>query len=205
MSDHYYSAQPTSEHHFNEFTLEVRGVTLRMTTDAGVFSKNHLDTGTKILVQALPLQEDFQTVLDLGCGYGPIGLTIAKLLPKTIVFMSDINERAVELAVQNAEVNKIENVTIKAGEGFKPFPGQKFDFIVTNPPIRAGKQVIYPLVEEAYQALNIGGWLAAVIMTKQGAKSLEKKLSEVFGNVTEWEKESGYRVVASQKIKLPLF
>jgi 16S rRNA (guanine1207-N2)-methyltransferase len=70
---------------------------------------------------------------------------------------------------------------------------------VTNPPIRAGKQVIYPLIDEAYQVLHTKGWLAAVIMTKQGAKSLEKKLAEVFGNVCEWEKESGYRVVAAQK------
>jgi 16S rRNA (guanine1207-N2)-methyltransferase len=199
MSDHYYSVQPTSGHHFGEFDIELRGICLKMATDAGVFSKSRLDTGTKILIQALPLRADLHTILDLGCGYGPIGLIIAKLLPKATVYMSDINERAVELATKNAKQNGIENVVIKAGEGFSPFFDQKFDLIVTNPPIRAGKQVIYPLVDQAYQALHCKGWLAAVIMTKQGAKSLEKKMAEVFGNVEEWEKESGYRVVAGQK------
>ncbi len=199
MSDHYYSAQPTSGHRYVEFSFELRGINLQITTDAGVFSKNHLDTGTKILIQALPVKEEFKTILDLGCGYGPIGLILAKLLPRSTVYMSDINERAVELAIKNAESNKVENAIIKAGEGFAAFPGQKFDLIVTNPPIRAGKQVIYSLVDEAYKVLHPGGWLAAVIMTKQGAKSLEKKFTEVFGNVTEWKKESGYRVVASQK------
>ncbi len=199
MSEHYYSAQPISGHHYGEFSLDLRGIKLWITTDAGVFSKNHLDTGTKVLIQALPIKEEFKTIMDLGCGYGPIGLVLAKLLPESTVYMSDINERAVELALKNAESNQVGNVMIKAGEGFTAFPGRQFDLIVTNPPIRAGKQVIYPLVEEAFQALHTGGWLVAVIMTKQGAKSLEKKFSEVFGNVTEWEKESGYRVIASRK------
>lgn len=199
MSDHYYSSQPTSGHSFGEFELDLRGVQLKMLTDAGVFSKNRLDTGTKLLIKSLPLNPDIHTILDLGCGYGPIGLVIAKLLPKSIVYMSDINERAVDLAIKNAERNAITNTIIKAGEGFDPFSDLKFDLIVTNPPIRAGKQIIYPLVDRAYRVLQTKGWMVAVIMTKQGAKSLERKMAEVFGNVTEWEKESGYRVVASQK------
>jgi 16S rRNA (guanine1207-N2)-methyltransferase len=199
MSDHYYSAKPTCGHSFSEFEIDLRGIRLKLATDAGVFSKNRLDSGTKLLIKALPLNPDIHTILDLGCGYGPIGLTIAKLLPEATVYMSDINERAVDLAIKNAAQNGIQNVIIKAGEGLCPFPGQRFDLIVTNPPIRAGKQVIYPLIDEAYQVLHTKGWLAAVIMTKQGAKSLEKKLAEVFGNVCEWEKESGYRVVAAQK------
>jgi 16S rRNA (guanine1207-N2)-methyltransferase len=199
MSDHYYSAQPTSGHSFGELELDLRGVLLKMLTDAGVFSKNRLDLGTKLLIKALPLNPNLHTILDLGCGYGPIGLIIAKLLPEAKVYMSDINERAVELAIENAKRNEVTNVIIRSGEGFKPFADQKFDFIVTNPPIRAGKQIIYPLIDQAYQGLHAEGWLAAVIMTKQGAKSLERKMVEVFGNVTEWEKESGYRVVASQK------
>lgn len=199
MSDHYYSAKPTSGHSFGEFELDLRGVQLKMVTDAGVFSKNRLDTGTKLLIKALPLSSDLHTILDLGCGYGPIGLTIAKLLPQATVYMSDINERAVDLARKNAYQNGITNVVIKAGEGMSVFPDQKFDFIVTNPPVRAGKQIIYPLVEQAFEDLHPKGWLAAVIMTKQGAKSLERKMAEVFGNVIEWEKASGYRVVASRK------
>ncbi len=199
MSEHYYSAQPGSKHDLDQISLELRGVQLVLNTDAGVFSKKKLDTGTELLLKSLRLSPDFQQILDLGCGYGPIGLTLAKLMPESKIYMVDINQRAVDLSIQNAALNGVSNVIIKAGDGFTPVQEMKFDLIVTNPPIRAGKQVIYPLMEQAYQHLNSQGWLAAVILTRQGAKSLEKKLEDVFGNVTEWEKGSGYRVVASQK------
>lgn len=199
MSDHYYSNKPTSAHDIQQVEVELRGVRLKFHTDAGVFSKKRIDPGTELLIESLRLPPDLHRVFDLGCGYGPIGLTLAKLLPQATISMSDINERAVDLARQNAAVNGIHNVIIKVGEGFTPFPDRNFDLVVTNPPIRAGKQVIYPLIDEAWRALNPGGWVAAVILTRQGAKSLEQKMTEVFGNVAEWEKGGGYRVVASQK------
>ncbi|HEX3045817.1 MAG TPA: methyltransferase [Bacillota bacterium] len=199
MPDHYYSNQPTSKHDLHDFTITVRGIQLKLTTDAGVFSKNRLDPGTELLIEGLRLQPEFHEILDLGCGYGPIGLSLARLLPDAKVYMSDPNERAIELAVKNAQINGIRNVVICPGPGFTSFPNQRFDLVVTNPPIRAGKQVIYALIEEAYPALNPGGWFAAVILTRQGAKSFEDKVEAVFGNVTEWEKGGGYRVVACQK------
>jgi 16S rRNA (guanine1207-N2)-methyltransferase len=199
MPEHYYTSKPGSSHRYREFAVKLRGVELLLQTDAGVFSKERLDRGTELLIKAIPLEATFQTMLDLGCGYGPIGLVLARLFPAATVYMSDVNERAVELARKNAATNGITKVEIRAGEGFTPFTGERFDLVATNPPIRAGKQVIYPLIEQAAVFLNPGGWLAAVIMTKQGAKSLEQRMAEVFGNVTEWEKGSGYRVVASQK------
>lgn len=199
MSDHYYTAQPTSKHKPGQIDVTLRGVELQFQTDAGVFSKSRIDTGTKLLIDGLRLTPEIQSVLDLGCGYGPIGLTIASLLPKAKVYMGDINERAVELTRMNARSNSVTNVEIRAGEGFTAFTGLTFDLIVTNPPIRAGKQVIYEMVDTAPAFLNDGGWFVAVIATKQGAKSFERKLEEVFGNVTEWEKGSGFRVVAAQK------
>lgn len=179
--------------------MTIRKVTLKLITDAGIFSKNRLDPGTELLVESLPLSPELKAVLDLGCGYGPIGLTIAKLLPEATIYMSDINERAVELGIKNARLNGVANVIIKPGEGFEPFTGQKFDLIVTNPPIRAGKQVIYGLVDQAFEALNSGGLLILVIKTKHGAKSMEAKLDSVFNNVTELEKGGGYRVFGSRK------
>ena len=179
--------------------MTVRGVSLNLGTDAGVFSKNRLDSGTELLIESLPLTPGLRAILDLGCGYGPIGLTVAKLLPEATVYMSDINERAVELASRNAAANRITNVVLRAGEGFAPFAGQPFDLVVTNPPIRAGKAVIYPLIDRAPAALRPGGTLVAVILTRQGAKSLERKMAEVFGNVCELEKGGGYRVIASTK------
>lgn len=199
MSDHYYSSRPTSEHDIQQVEVELRGICLKLHTDAGVFSKRRIDPGTELLIDSLRLPSDLHDIFDLGCGYGPIGLVLAKLLPETTIYMSDINERAVELAKRNAATNGIRNVIIKTGEGFTAFPGQSFDLVVTNPPIRAGKQVIYPLIDEARQALKSGGYMVAVILTRQGAKSLEQKMAEVFGNVTEWEKGGGYRVVASRR------
>lgn len=199
MSDHYYSAEPTSAHHPQQFAAKLRGVELSFTTDAGVFSKSRIDTGSKLLIDGVRLSEGLHQILDLGCGYGPIGLTIASLMPQAMVYMSDVNERAVDLARNNARINGIKNIEIRAGEGYQPFENEKFDMIITNPPIRAGKQVIYPMVEKAYGFLNDQGWFTAVVATKQGAKSFERKMEEVFGNVTEWEKGSGFRVVASQK------
>lgn len=199
MPDHYYSSRPTSAHQIQQMEVELRGVYLKLNTDAGVFSKRRIDPGTELLIDSLRLSSGFRQIFDLGCGYGPIGLVIAKLLPEATVFMSDINERAVELARQNAVANGISNVDIKAGEGFTAFPNRQFDLIVTNPPVRAGKQVIYPLVDQAFAALKPNGFLVAVILTRQGAKSLEQKMAGVFGNVAEWEKGGGYRVVASQR------
>lgn len=198
MGDHYYSAKPSSEHKFNQFEANLLGVQLQFKTDAGVFSKGRIDTGTRVLLEGLRLDDKFYTVLDLGCGYGPLGLTIAALLPEARVYLGDINERAAQLAVENAKLNGLERVEVRCGAGFTPFCGMKFDLVVTNPPIRAGKQVIYPWVEAAPEYLNPGGWFVAVVATKQGAKSFEQKIVEVFGNVTEWDKGSGFRVIAAR-------
>jgi 16S rRNA (guanine1207-N2)-methyltransferase len=199
MTDHYYTANPNVGHETIEFTATLRGVSLKLQSDAGVFSKHRIDSGTKLLITSLRLGEGQRQILDLGCGYGPIGLVIARLLPQATVFMSDINERAVGMAKINATKNQISNVKIAVGAGLTPFTGEKFDLIVTNPPIRTGKANIYEMVDQSRSALNADGWFVAVVATKQGAKSYERKLSEVFQNVVEWEKGGGYRVMASQK------
>ncbi|MGD8399609.1 MAG: methyltransferase [Bacillota bacterium] len=200
MTDHYYTATPHVGHETIEFTVTLRGIPLKLKSDAGVFSKHRIDNGTKLLIESLRWEEAPRQVLDLGCGYGPIGLVIAGLLPKATIFMSDINERAVRLAKINAARNRITNVRIAAGAGLTPFAGEKFDLIVTNPPIRTGKESIYAMIDASALALNPGGWFVAVVATKQGAKSYERKLAQVFQNVTEWEKGGGYRVVAGKKV-----
>jgi 16S rRNA (guanine1207-N2)-methyltransferase len=199
MIDHYYTTNPHIGHETIEFTVNLRGITLKLRSDAGVFSKYRIDNGTKLLIEALRLEENQRQILDLGCGYGPIGLIIASLLPNALVYMSDINERAVGLARNNAALNQIGNVRIAAGAGLTPFVGEKFDLIVTNPPIRTGKGNIYAMIDQSAAALNPGGWFVAVVATKQGAKSYERKLAEVFQNAVEWEKGSGYRVIAGRK------
>jgi len=118
--DHYYSEEPKTGHDLREIREEVRGVSLSL-TDAGVFSRGRIDFGTRLLIEALPLPK-VGPILDLGCGYGPIGITLAKLLPHLVVYMSDPNRRAASLAQQNAERNGAANVRVYVGEGYTPFP-----------------------------------------------------------------------------------
>lgn len=199
MSDHYYTPMPTTPSDEKYFDIVLRGVPMRFTTDSGVFSKHQIDRGTKLLIENMPLP-DAGTVLDLGCGYGPIGLVIAKLRPKIKVVMVDVNERACALARRNAVQNDVVNVTIFAGNGFEPVHDKApFAAIVTNPPYRAGKKIVYSLMEQAMNYLVPEGKLVVVGQTKQGIKSLKGHLEQLFGQVEEVAKEGGYRVLAAMR------
>ncbi len=138
-------------------------------------------------------------MLDVGCGYGPIGLTAATLVPNGHVTMVDINERAVQLAIENAERNGITNVTIKQSDLFEQVKDDRFDVILTNPPIRAGKETVHTIFELAYEHLNEGGTLWVVIQKKQGAPSASAKIESLFGRVEEVTKDKGYRILKAKK------
>lgn len=197
--DHYYTETPQSRSDEREIDVEARGVSLRLFTDAGVFSKGRLDPGTALLLKYVRIPER-GALLDLGCGYGPIGLVLAKVNPELDVYLVDPNERAVELARRNAARNGVGRVRVVNGKGFDPFdPALLFDAIVTNPPYRAGKSVVYGLVEESLSRLRPGGALTCVGRTKQGAKSLRAHMERVFGNVAEIGKGGGYRVMESRR------
>lgn len=197
MTEHYYTSDPTAAHERREFRYTFRDQEYRFRTDAGVFSKDHIDRGTRLLLEAMDLN-GVERALDLGCGYGPIGIIIAKERPSARVAMVDPNARAVELTLENAELNGVV-VDVRQGEGCEPFAAEKFDYIVTNPPIRAGKKVVFDLVDQSYAHLVNGGRFLAVIRTQQGASSLAKKIAEVFGAVTELEKGGGFRVLQGVK------
>lgn len=202
MTDHYFTVEPGSQHQPREFTATLRGVELRFKTDTGVFSRERLDLGTKILLESLDLS-GVQAPLDLGCGYGPIGLTLARELPEIQVYMSDLNRRATELADANAVLNGIHNVVIKHGEGFAPWrelvtAGFRFDLIAINPPLRAGKETVLQLFREARDHLQPKGKLWAVIRTKQGAKTYLRALQGIFAKAETVGIKSGYRVLLAQ-------
>ncbi|GMK48574.1 MULTISPECIES: class I SAM-dependent methyltransferase [Paenibacillus] len=198
MSDHYYSQTPGVKHDRQVHETKLRGFALRFVTDAGVFSKSGVDYGSRVLLDALVLSPTAR-VLDVGCGYGPIGLTAAKLAPEGHVTMIDINERAVELSKENAKLNGISNVTVIQSDIYESVKDNRYDVILTNPPIRAGKQVVHRIFEEGYNLLNPGGKMWVVIQKKQGAPSAEAKLEALFGDVEEVTKDKGYRIFLATK------
>lgn len=196
MNDHYFTSKPRAKHDRKEFTAELRGKTYSFQTDAGVFSKDEVDDGSKLLIDTLPLQAG-DLVLDLGCGYGPIGIAAAGLVGSSgYVYMIDVNERACELAKENIDRNGIANCEVLVGDGLKALPpGLQFDWVLSNPPIRAGKAVVYSLLTDAYHSLKPGGCLMVVIRTKQGAKSLAAYLGELAGECGTIAKKAGFRVL----------
>ena len=193
MNDHYYTRVPQSESRPVGCVYSYRGLDLSFQTDAGVFSKGEVDTGTRLLLEALPEKMDGD-ILDLGCGWGVIGISIAKNWPETRVTMADVNTRALDLSRENAKRNRAE-VTCVESDGMAALEGQTFDAVVTNPPIRAGKQVIYKMFTDAAKSLKTGGALYLVIRKQQGAESCMKYLQTIYGNVEKLVKSGGFWVL----------
>ena len=191
MSDHYYTENPASAQAEREITLTALGYQLRFTTDAGVFSRDGLDRGTEILLNALPML--YGRVLDLGCGWGVVGVALGKRQPKLEIVMTDVNARAVALARRNLAANGVRAAVVQ-GDGYASVEGT-FDAIVTNPPIRAGKALIYQLFDDARVRLNPGGSLYVVIRKQQGAPSALKHLRETWPAAEMIEREAGYWVL----------
>ena len=196
MAEHYYTQEPTSKHEEHAFTLECAGRALRFETDAGVFSKLRLDPGTALLLKALP--ESFSgRALDLGCGWGPVGCCMAARWQHARIALCDVNERAAGLARENLRRNNLSG-EVSCGDGLDAVEGA-FDLIAVNPPIRAGKAVIYRLFAQSAQRLTAGGNLYVVMRRAQGAESAEKELKTLFSKVETVERGGGYRVFRSEK------
>lgn len=201
MTNHYYSKKPETAHNYVTWEFELKGKNFRFTTDSHVFSKGTVDYGSRVLIDAFDDRElPAGPILDVGCGYGPIGLSLA-YSTKRVVEMLDINERAVELAKKNAEQNKIENVEIHTSYLYETLNHSAYAAILSNPPIRAGKQVVHEILEKAYPLLLVGGALTIVIQKKQGAPSAQKKMTEMFGNAEILLKDRGYYIIQSIKEK----
>lgn len=194
MPDHYYTEIPTSAHDERRVSLRALGNELTFVTDAGVFSRDGLDRGTEVLLDALP--ELSGRVLDLGCGWGAVGVALGKRWPGLDIVMTDINSRAVELARRNLTENGV-RATVVQGDGFAAVEGL-FDAIVTNPPIRAGKAVIYGLFAQAREHLKPGGALYVVIRKQQGAPSALKYLKEIYARAETVDRASGFHVLRAQ-------
>jgi 16S rRNA (guanine1207-N2)-methyltransferase len=199
MTDHYFSNKPSVASDVHEFDFQLRGKTFHFLSDAGVFSKHRVDFGSVLLIEEMQMEESAD-VLDMGCGYGPVGIVAATLACRGHVTMADVNERAVDLAKKNVGKNHIENVTVIVSDLFTNIPEtQKFDVILTNPPIRAGKRVVHQLFEEAYQRLKEKGVLWVVIQKKQGGPSAQEKLASLFTTVEKVTQDKGYWILKAEK------
>ena len=198
MNDHYYTRNPASESRPVGCEYEYRGIRLSFQTDAGVFSKGEVDTGTDLLLKALP-EEMGGEILDLGCGWGVIGISVARKWPDAKVTMADINQRALVLSRENAKRNRA-NVVCAESDGMAAFEGKQFDAVITNPPIRAGKQVIYKMFADAAKCLKPGGALYLVIRKQQGAESCMKYLGTIFGSVEKIDKSGGFWVIRAETV-----
>lgn len=200
---HYYEENPQGESDRHVIQARMHGMDFFFTTDAEVFSKKFLDFGSRTLLETAI--EDLSAMnrkkgkfLDLGCGYGPVGIIMKRVFPSMEVTMVDINERALALARENAETNGVKCVDVHKSDGCASVEGL-YDVVLTNPPVRAGKQTVFAFYDGAYEHLNEGGLLYVVLQKKQGAPSTEKYLLEKFGNCEIIAKESGYWIMKSVK------
>lgn len=170
---------------------KINGQEFKFITDNGVFSKKGLDFGTRTLLETLNLENIFGNVLDFGCGYGPIGIYVSKNT-KANVHMIDINRRSLELARKNVSINHV-NAKIYESDIYSNV-NEKFDYIITNPPIRVGKKILYQILFDAKKILNPKGHLICVINKDQGAKSVIKDLEKEY-KVEILNKNKGFFVI----------
>lgn len=195
MTKMYFAENPDVEHDIHKLKVQLLGQNMTFLTDAGVFSKKMIDYGSQALLKCLHFHKE-ESVLDVGCGYGTLGLTLAKA-NEVKVTLVDINQRALDLARQNAERNQV-LATIFQSNVYQNVEG-KFHHIISNPPIRAGKQVVHEVIAGSYTRLLDDGDLTIVIQKKQGAPSAKAKMEEVFGNCEILKKDKGYYILRSRK------
>ncbi len=193
-SDHYFSAGPESASEPVEIECEVRGVPLRLHSDRGVFSRTHPDPGTLLLARTAVLPPQ-GTILDLGCGYGVLGLVAAISCPGARVTLVDVNARAAALAQANCERYHLGNTEVLCGDARSVLTDRRYDTVLCNPPYRAGKATVMSLLEDAAHRLTPAGALWIVGRTKQGIKTLARDLTPLFDQVRTVEIKAGYRVI----------
>ena len=190
---HYFDDKPQAISNEKKIDVFIRNNSFSFFTDNAVFSKNGLDFGTRTLLESIDLDKIDGFVLDFGCGYGPIGIFLAFYGKK--VDMIDINERALGLAKKNLYINHVKANVFKSDVYANV--KAKYDFIITNPPIRVGKELLYKILFDAKEHLKRDGHLIFVIHKDQGAKTLAKKMEEIY-TVNILNKHKGFFVIDCQ-------
>lgn len=195
MNEHYFTEQPTSEIKERVFRQTIRSAELSLTSVSGVFSfESKVDRASELLIESF--KPSGKTILDLGCGYGAVGLFIKALYKNQTICLSDINERAVDYSMLNAMKNHLEIKAVKS-ELFSAFDGITFDDIVTNPPLAAGKKLLTRLINESSDHLKPNGSLWLVAYHNKGGSTLKEIMKTRFGNAEDVIKSGGVRVYKS--------
>lgn len=197
-TDHYFTAKPRSEEKFGLVRTTLRTKSFEFLTSASVFSKRKIDLGTRLLIESMVLPQS-GCVLDIGCGYGAVGIVAAALNPMLSVIMTDVNIRAVRLAKQNVELNRIPNAEVKYGHFYEPVAGSQFNSILSNPPVSAGMKTVKAIITGAPKVLVNKGTFQMVIRSKIGAKNLPALFTETFGKCSILARGSGFRVLIGQR------
>lgn len=198
--NHYYTNNTDlkSDETIIQFRYKNKNVLLK--SDYGVFSKEKVDYGSRVLLDNVLLNEQQKKLLDVGCGYGTLGVSLKIDNPWLRVDMVDVSERAVHLSNESIQLNHLSNIKAYQSNIYENV-NDTFDVIVTNPPIRAGKKVVLEILEKSYIFLNEDGIIYVVIQKKQGAPSAKKKLEEIFENCEIVKRDKGYYVLKSRKLK----
>ncbi len=201
--NHYFSEKPEIKSEKKRIKYTIQNKKFEFITDNGVFSKSKVDFGTDLMLNEFlkknrGLEVEKIKILDIGCGYGVVSVVLKSFYPEISITLSDVNERALELSEENLKKYDINDYHIIKSDAFEKIT-EKFDVILSNPPIRAGKDIIFKIYSEAYEHLNENGEFYCVIQTKHGAKSTQKKLMEIFGNCDTVTIDGGYRIFCSKK------
>ena len=197
MSHYYSKTQDDIKSNPSYFNFNFKGLELKFKTDNGVFSKDYIDYGSFVMLNNFKPNDINLPILDMGSGYGAIGVTVSRLYNKKVV-MAEINERAFNLSIENIKNNNA-NCEVFNSDLYEKLDGMLFSSIITNPPIRAGKQVVYAIYDGAYKHLIDNGELWVVIQKKQGEESSKKYIEELFGNSEIIKRDKGYYILKAVK------
>lgn len=195
---HYYTKNDDLISSPEEFVFHYRNKSLKFISDNGVFSKKMIDYGSQVLLNAITIDESKKSLLDVGCGYGTFGVSLKSIYPFLGVDMVDINDRALNLARENLKLNGL-NANVYSSNIYENVKN-KYDLIITNPPIRAGKSVVTKILIDSINYLNSNGEIWVVIQKKQGAPSAIKNLKSVFEKVEIVKRDKGYYIIKGVKI-----
>jgi len=196
--NHYFAEHPKSKMRLGIIHTHLRGIHFEFLTASGVFSKKRVDLGTRLLIESMVLPQEGY-VLDIGCGYGAVGIAAAIFNPNLRVIMVDVNERAVRLARQNAEKNYVSNVEVRRGYLYEPVKDLVFSCVLSNPPVSAGMETVKAIISEAPEHMASKALFQMVVKSKIGGKRLLMVFEEAFGNIEVLARKSGYRVLMSKK------